>query len=143
MLFRKSSDKLLIQKDIQSVVNVDSSLPPANASLKQLTYHSAKGLQADARVFLLGDCQHLTHRLTRTRCTAWPAWARTGDPEPYDNAQKDEVLRLAYVGITRAVSALLLVCGTSGWPRGNIPRASDRVPKGKAFFEDRRAIKAQ
>jgi hypothetical protein len=28
MLYRKSSDKLLIQKDIQSVVNVDSSLPP-------------------------------------------------------------------------------------------------------------------
>lgn len=29
---------------------------------------------------------------------------KDGDSEPYDNAQRDEVLRLAYVGITRAVS---------------------------------------
>ncbi|MBW4968777.1 hypothetical protein KZZ04_20835, partial [Pseudoalteromonas sp. CR1] len=44
MLYRKSSDKLLIQEHIQSVVNVDSSLPPHARRLKQLTYHSAKGL---------------------------------------------------------------------------------------------------
>lgn len=56
MLYRKSSDKLLIQEHIQAVVNVDSSLPHLSRRLKQLTYHSAKGLQADA-VFLLGDCQ--------------------------------------------------------------------------------------
>jgi hypothetical protein len=48
MLYRKSSDKSLIEKHIQSVVNVDSSLPYEARRLKQLTYHSAKGLQADA-----------------------------------------------------------------------------------------------
>ncbi|MER2104772.1 MAG: UvrD-helicase domain-containing protein, partial [Pseudomonas atacamensis] len=56
MLYRKSSDKLLIEQHIQPVLNVDSSLPYDARRLKQLTYHSAKGLQADA-VFLLGDCQ--------------------------------------------------------------------------------------
>ncbi|MDP2147563.1 MAG: DEAD/DEAH box helicase, partial [Pseudomonas sp.] len=142
MLYRKSSDKLLIQDHIQSVVNLDSSLPSGMRRLKQLTYHSAKGLQADA-VFLLGDCQHLTRSPYKNQVYRMAGLGKDGDAEPYDNAQKDEVLRLAYVGITRAVShCYWYVEGLDGQV-GHAPRASDRVAGGKAFFDDRRAIKAQ
>lgn len=137
MLFRKSSDKLLIEKDIQSVVNVDSRFAPEQRRLKQLTYHSAKGLQADA-VFLLGDCQHLTTSPYKNQVYRMAGLGKEGDPEPYDNAQKDEILRLAYVGITRAVKHCYWYVENQDGQGPNNPRASDRVPQGKAFFEDLR-----
>ena len=137
MLFRKSSDKLLIEKDIQSVVNVDSRLAPEQRRLKQLTYHSSKGLQADA-VFLLGDCQHLTTSPYKNQVYRMAGLGKEGDPEPYDNAQKDEILRLAYVGITRAVKHCYWYVESQDGQGPNNPRASDRVPQGKAFFEDLR-----
>ncbi|PAA32038.1 DNA helicase UvrD [Pseudomonas fragi] len=137
MLFRKSSDKLLIEKDIQSVVNVDSRLEPEQRRLKQLTYHSSKGLQADA-VFLLGDCQHLTTSPYKNQVYRMAGLGKEGDPEPYDTAQKDEILRLAYVGITRAVKHCYWYVESQDGQGPNNPRASDRVPQGKAFFEDLR-----
>lgn len=137
MLFRKSSDKLLIEKDIQSVINVDSRLAPEQRRLKQLTYHSSKGLQADA-VFLLGDCQHLTTSPYKNQVYRMAGLGKEGDPEPYDNAQKDEILRLAYVGITRAVKHCYWYVESQDGQGPNNPRASDRVPQGKAFFEDLR-----
>lgn len=137
MLFRKSSDKLLIEKNIQSVVNVDSRLAPEQRRLKQLTYHSAKGLQADA-VFLLGDCQHLTTSPYKNQVYRMAGLGKEGDPEPYDNAQKEEILRLAYVGITRAVKHCYWYVESQDGQGPNNPRASDRVPQGKAFFEDLR-----
>ena len=137
MLFRKSSDKLLIEKDIQSVVNVDSRLAPEQRRLKQLTYHSSKGLQADA-VFLLGDCQHLTTSPYKNQVYRMAGLGKEGDPEPYDNAQKEEILRLAYVGITRAVKHCYWYVESQDGQGPNNPRASDRVPQGKAFFEDLR-----
>ena len=137
MLFRKSSDKLLIEKDLQSVVNADSRLEPQDRRLKLLTYHSSKGLQADA-VFLLGDCQHLTTSPYKNQVYRMAGLGKEGDPEPYDNAQKDEILRLAYVGITRAVKHCYWYVESQDGQGPNIPRASDRVPQGKAFFEDLR-----
>ena len=137
MLFRKSSDKLLIEKDIQAVVNADSRLAPQERRLKQLTYHSSKGLQADA-VFLLGDCQHLTTSPYKNQVYRMAGLGKEGDPEPYDNAQKDEILRLAYVGITRAVKHCYWYVESQDGQGPNNPRASDRVPQGKAFFEDLR-----
>ncbi|MFJ2284809.1 UvrD-helicase domain-containing protein [Pseudomonas iridis] len=140
MLYRKSSDKLLIEKHIQSVVNVDSSLPYEARRLKQLTYHSAKGLQADA-VFLLGDCQHLTSSPYKNQVYRMAGLGKTGDSEPYDSAQKDEILRLAYVGITRAVSHCYWYVEPQEPQAVNMPKASDRVAKGKPFFVDHRAEK--
>lgn len=140
MLYRKSSDKLLIEKHIQSVVNVDSSLPYEARRLKQLTYHSAKGLQADA-VFLLGDCQHLTSSPYKNQVYRMAGLGKTGDSEPYDSAQKDEILRLAYVGITRAVSHCYWYVEPQEPQAVNMPKASDRVAKGKPFFADHRAEK--
>ncbi|QHC96072.1 DNA helicase UvrD [Pseudomonas sp. R84] len=140
MLYRKSSDKLLIEQHIQSVVNVDSSLPYAARRLKQLTYHSAKGLQADA-VFLLGDCQHLTSSPYKNQVYRMAGLGKSGDSEPYDSAQKDEILRLAYVGITRAVSHCYWYVEPQEAQAVNMPRASDRVAKGKPFFVDHRITK--
>lgn len=140
MLYRKSSDKLLIEKHIQSVVNVDSSLPYEARRLKQLTYHSAKGLQADA-VFLLGDCQHLTSSPYKNQVYRMAGLGKSGDSEPYDSAQKDEILRLAYVGITRAVSHCYWYVESQETQAVNMPRASDRVAKGKPFFVDHRSEK--
>lgn len=140
MLYRKSSDKLLIEQHIKSVVNVDSSLPYEARRLKQLTYHSAKGLQADA-VFLLGDCQHLTSSPYKNQVYRIAGLGKSGDSEPYDTAQKDEILRLAYVGITRAVSHCYWYVEPQEAQAVNMPRASDRVAKGKPFFVDHRVIK--
>ena len=137
MLYRKSSDKLLIQEHIQAVVNVDSSLPPLSRRLKQLTYHSAKGLQADA-VFLLGDCQHMTSSPYKNQVYRLAGLGNEGDREPYDTAQKDEVLRLAYVGITRAVSHCYWYVEKPEGQAVNVPRASGRVDGKKAFFDDQR-----
>ncbi|PWB37509.1 DNA helicase UvrD [Pseudomonas sp. NDM] len=140
MLYRKSSDKLLIEQHIQPVVNVDSNLPYEARRLKQLTYHSAKGLQADA-VFLLGDCQHLTSSPYKNQVYRMAGLGKTGDSEPYDSAQKDEILRLAYVGITRAVSHCYWYVEPQEPQAVNMPRASDRVARGKPFFVDHRAEK--
>lgn len=141
MLYRKSSDKVLIEKHIQPVLNVDSSLPYEARRLKQLTYHSAKGLQADA-VFLLGDCQHLTSSPYKNQVYRMAGLGKSGDSEPYDTAQKDEILRLAYVGITRAVSHCYWYVEPQETQAVNMPRASDRVAKGKPFFVDHRSEKA-
>lgn len=137
MLYRKSSDKSLIEQHIQPVVNVDSSLPYEARRLKQLTYHSAKGLQADA-VFLLGDCQHLTRSPYKNQVYRMAGLGKAGDTEAYDNAQKDEILRLAYVGITRAVSHCYWYVDGQETQAANMPKASDRIGKGKAFFLDHR-----
>lgn len=140
MLYRKSSDKLLIEQHIQSIVNVDSSLPHEARRLKQLTYHSAKGLQADA-VFLLGDCQHLTSSAYKNQVYRMAGLGKSGDSEPYDSAQKDEILRLAYVGITRAISHCYWYVEPQDTQAVNMPRASERVAKGKPFFADHRPEK--
>ena len=108
--------------------------------MKQLTYHSAKGLQADA-VFLLGDCQHLTSSPYKNQVYRMAGLGKTGDSEPYDSAQKDEILRLAYVGITRAVSHCYWYVDPQEAQAVNMPKASDRVAKGKPFFADHRAEK--
>lgn len=141
MLYRKSSDKLLIQEHIKSVVNVDSNLPHGSRRLKQLTYHSAKGLQADA-VFLLGDCQHLTSSPYKNQVYRLAGLGKDGDTEAYDSAQKDEVLRLAYVGITRAVSHCYWYVDSQDGQGVNVPKASDRVAGDKPFFDDQRISKS-
>lgn len=137
MLFRKTSDKLLMEQHISQIVNVDSSLPPAARRLKQLTYHSAKGLQADA-VFLLGDCQHLSGSPYKNQVYRMAGLGKDGDAEPYDSAQKDEILRLAYVGITRAVKHCYWYVDRQEPGSGNAPRASARVPRDKPYFQDLR-----
>ena len=137
MLFRKGSDNLLIEKHIESIVKVDSSLPVEARRLKQLTYHSAKGLQADA-VFLLGDCQHLSSSPYKNQLYRLAGLGKAGELEPYDAAQQDETLRLAYVGITRAVAHCYWYVDPVTPGEALQPRASARVPADRPYFSDRR-----
>ncbi|MNJ46934.1 Helicase IV [compost metagenome] len=137
MLFRKSSDKLLISEHIKPLVNHEAGLPTSQRRFRQLTYHSAKGLQADA-VFMLGDCQHLTSSPYKNQVYRQAGLGRAGDPLAFDNAQKDEVLRLAYVAITRAARHCYWYVEKPTGEAANLPRASSQVDGRKVFFEDGR-----
>ncbi|WP_236170040.1 UvrD-helicase domain-containing protein [Pseudomonas parasichuanensis] len=137
MLFRKSSDKLLIEQHLASVLKVDSSLPSGQRRLKQLTYHSAKGLQADA-VFMLGDCQYLTSSPYKNQVYRLAGLGKPGDAQAFDTAQQEEVQRLAYVAVTRAVSHCYWHVEKPNGEAVNQPRASSQVQGRQAFFEDLR-----
>ncbi|HEY0287998.1 MAG TPA: UvrD-helicase domain-containing protein [Pseudomonas sp.] len=137
LLYRKSSDKARLPDALQALVDADYGLPAQSRRFKQLTYHSAKGLQADA-VFLLGDCQHLTQSPYKNQVYLMAGLGKEGDLDAFDNAQKDEVLRLAYVAITRAVRHCYWYIDAKGQDDINVSRASARIAGDKAFFEDRR-----
>lgn len=137
ILFRKSSDKLLISEHIQAVVKADSSLPAEQRRLRQLTYHSAKGLQADA-VFMLGDCQYLTSSPYKNQVYRLADLGRAGDAQPFDTAQKEEVQRLAYVAVTRAVRHCYWHVEAASGETAKLPRASSQVDGRQVFFEDLR-----
>jgi superfamily I DNA/RNA helicase len=137
VLYRKSSDKVLINKHMQDIVNEDYRLPPDARRLKQLTYHSAKGLQADA-VFLVGDCQHATRSPYKNQLYRLAGLGKPGDSEAYDNAQREEVLRLAYVAVTRAVRHCYWYLDAPGKEGNTGARASARIEAGNVFFEDHR-----
>jgi superfamily I DNA/RNA helicase len=137
VLYRKSSDKTLINRHMQNIVNEDYRMPADARRFKQLTYHSAKGLQADA-VFLVGDCQHVTRSPYKNQLYRLAGLGKPGDAEAYDNAQRDEVLRLAYVAVTRAVRYCYWYIDAPGKEASNGARASARIEAGKVFFEDHR-----
>jgi superfamily I DNA/RNA helicase len=137
LLYRKGSDRSKLPESLQALVNADYALAPSQRRFKQLTYHSSKGLQADA-VFLLGDCQHLTQSPYKNQVYRLAGLGKEGDLEAFDTAQKDEVLRLAYVAITRAVRHCYWFIDATGNDDPASPRASARIAGDKAFFEDRR-----
>lgn len=137
MLYRKSSDKSLMEQHLLPILKVDSSLPPSQRRFKQLTYHSAKGLQADA-VFMLGDCQYLTSSPYKNQVYRMAGLGKPGDAQAFDTAQKEEVQRLAYVAITRAVSHCYWYVERPNAEAVNQPRASALVDGRQAFFEDLR-----
>ncbi|MBV4531429.1 UvrD-helicase domain-containing protein [Pseudomonas sp. SWRI107] len=137
MLYRKSNDKSLMEQHLLPILKVDSSLPPSQRRFKQLTYHSAKGLQADA-VFMLGDCQYLTSSPYKNQVYRLAGLGKPGDAQAFDIAQKEEVQRLAYVAITRAVSHCYWYVERPNAEAVNQPRASALVDGRQAFFEDLR-----
>jgi len=137
LLYRKSTDRQALAEHIQGLILADQALPTEQRRIKQLTYHSAKGLQADA-VFLLGDCQHQTRSPYKNRIYALAGLGQPGETEGYDRAQHEEALRLAYVGITRAVRHCYWYVEAKARPGA---KASDLVDGRKPFFSDLR-IKA-
>lgn len=138
LLYRKSSEKALFSTQLQALVDADYALAPSARRFKQLTYHSAKGLQADA-VFLLGDCQHLTQSPYKNQLYRLAGLSSQTDTDGFDRAQRDEVLRLAYVAITRAVRHCYWYIDASARDAVNVSKASDRIDGDKAFFEDLRS----
>lgn len=137
MLFRKSADKSLIEQHLSAVYKAESSLPLDQRRLRQLTYHSAKGLQADA-VFMLGDCQYLASSPYKNQAYRMAGLGRAGDAQPFDTAQKEEVQRLAYVGVTRAIKHCYWHVEAANGESVGAPRASGQVAGRHAFFEDLR-----
>lgn len=137
ILFRKSSDKLLISKHIDEAVRMDFSLPIEQRRLRLLTYHSAKGLQADT-VFMLGDCQYLTSSPYKNQVYRLAGLGRAGDAQAFDTAQKQEVQRLAYVAMTRAVRHCYWHVEAARGEIAKLPRAAAQVDGRQAFFEDLR-----
>ncbi|MET3650692.1 UvrD-helicase domain-containing protein [Dyella japonica] len=72
--------------------------------LRLMTYHRAKGLQATVAI-MVGDCSPgETHPF---RNAVYESSGRFPIGVTYDNAQADEALRLAYVGVTRGKRRVL------------------------------------
>ncbi|WP_249673483.1 UvrD-helicase domain-containing protein [Pseudomonas abieticivorans] len=141
LLYRKGSDRALAGPYLQGLIHQEQALAAKDRRLKQLTYHSSKGLQADA-VFLLGDCQHVTRSPWKNQAYRLAGLGKAGDSEAYDNAQKEEVLRLAYVAVTRAVSHCYWYIDEPAQDNPGVAKASDQVAGDKAFFEDVRTLRS-
>jgi len=137
MLYRKGSDKALMNDHLQAVLHAEAALPAEQRRLRQLTYHSAKGLQADA-VFMLGDCQYLTSSPYKNQVYRLAGLGKAGDAQAFDTAQKEEVQRLAYVAVTRAVRHCYWHVEAANSEAPAAPRASSQVDGRQAFFEDLR-----
>jgi ATP-dependent exoDNAse (exonuclease V) beta subunit len=63
---------------------------------------------------------------------------KAGDAQPFDTAQKEEVQRLAYVAVTRAVQHCYWHVEAANGDAAVAPRASSQVDGRQAFFEDLR-----
>jgi hypothetical protein len=98
----------------------------------QLTYHSAKGLQADA-VFLLGDCQHLTSSPYKNQVYRMAGLGKASDSEPYDNAQKDETCGWP-TSASPGRQSLLSVCRCPGYPSGKYAQGIRSHRQGQGVF---------
>lgn len=139
LLYRKGSDRAALAEHIKGVAEQDRALPAEQRRFRQLTYHSSKGLQADA-VFMLGDCQHITRSAYKNQLYSLAGLGEAGDAQAFDNAQRDEALRLAYVAITRAVKHCYWYIDAPTRESAALPKASDHVDPAKAFFLDNRAV---
>ncbi|MBC3487127.1 UvrD-helicase domain-containing protein [Pseudomonas sp. SWRI50] len=105
--------------------------------IRLMTYHGSKGLEADA-VFLVGDCEQLSSSNWRNQAYALAGLVMNGEARAYDFAQGEEVMRLAYVAITRAkVNCYWFLDPPKPASKG-FPRASAKIDKDQAFFSDHR-----
>ena len=96
----------------------------------------AKGLEADA-VFLIGDCVHMTDSLYKNQAYIAAGLGADNDITPFDTAQRHEILRLAYVAITRAARQCFWFIGAPTGAQGR-PRASAYIPTDRPYFRDER-----
>ena len=91
------------------------------------TFHQSKGLQADY-VFLIGDTSYFGSSPLRNAMYKVAKFESPvkGSDTPYDDAQRDEALRLAYVGITRAKKRCVWFCKpTDNGTFNRMPNDSD------------------
>lgn len=103
--------------------------------IRFMTYHGSKGLEADA-VFMLGDCEQLTSSDWRNQAYALAKLEMSGEARAYDLAQGEEVMRLAYVAITRAKLHCYWFLDESKGGAKSFPKASEKIDQRQAYFSD-------
>ncbi|MGX9713260.1 MULTISPECIES: UvrD-helicase domain-containing protein [Janthinobacterium] len=140
ILYREGGDteRSRIEDVVRATHTVDRRLPDEKQRLRIMTIHKSKGLEADA-VFLLGDCKF---KISSPYKNQIYRIAKIGDPDDsdaYDTSQKEEMLRLAYVGITRAAKHCYWFLETGKAPSTK-PKASDFIPSNVPFFQDLRHL---
>lgn len=86
---------------VKPTYEADRRLPKAKRRLQVMTFHKSKGLEADT-VLLSGDCKFKISSPYKNHAYKLAGLGNPSEAYPYDSAQKEELLRLAYVGITRA-----------------------------------------
>ncbi|MCP2086830.1 UNVERIFIED_ORG: ATP-dependent exoDNAse (exonuclease V) beta subunit [Paraburkholderia sediminicola] len=105
--------------------------------MQLLTYHKSNGLEAHA-VFLVGDCVYMKSSLYKNQTYRYAELGDPHDPAPYDTSQKHELLRLAYVAITRAARHCYWFIEPPQGDAASRPKASDHIPRSEPFFFDAR-----
>lgn len=136
VLFRKNDTKEDVLKKLTGVY-AKARRMKRSANIKLLSYHGSKGLEADA-VFLVGDCAQLSTSPYRNMAYRQAALGEQGDHRPYDSAQGEETLRLAYVAITRAKQHCYWFVEPAQPPKGGLVSALARVSFKTPYFVDRR-----
>ena len=132
----KNDTKKEVRIKLKSILARAKKLKRAS-SIKLLTYHGSKGLEADA-VFLVGDCAQMSTSPHRNMAYEQANLGNPGDPAPYDTAQGQETLRLAYVAITRAKQHCYWFVEPAKPTKGGLVSALAGVQFQKPFFEDLR-----
>lgn len=105
--------------------------------IRLMTYHGSKGLEADA-VFLVGDCEQLSSSNWRNQAYTMAKLVMNGEAKAYDFAQGEEVMRLAYVAITRAKLHCYWFLDAPKPGGKGFPKASAQIDKRQLFFSDHR-----
>ncbi|MBU9354624.1 UvrD-helicase domain-containing protein [Burkholderia multivorans] len=136
VLFRRGDDGEAMKTLLADLISTDARLPEKKQRLKLLTYHRSKGLEADA-VFLIGDCVHMTDSPYKNQAYIAAGLGADNDITPFDTAQRHEILRLAYVAITRAARQCFWFIGAPTGAQGR-PRASAYIPTDMPYFRDER-----
>ncbi|KWA71742.1 hypothetical protein WL28_11560 [Burkholderia ubonensis] len=136
VLFRRGEDGEAMKELLADVIRADKRLPDEQQRLKLLTYHRSKGLEADA-VFLIGDCVHMTDSPYKNQAYLAAGLGEKRDLAPFDTAQRHEILRLAYVAITRAARQCYWFIDPPTGGEGRT-RASTYIPVDKPYFRDER-----
>jgi superfamily I DNA/RNA helicase len=73
------------------------------------TFHQSKGLEAEY-VILIGDTRYTYTNVLRNALYRMAHLGAPGSSAPYDDAQRNEAHRLAYVAITRAMKVCIWLC---------------------------------
>ncbi|MEB0227901.1 UvrD-helicase domain-containing protein [Pseudomonas sp. 10S4] len=136
VLYRKNDTKKEVRIKLSSILAKARKLKRAS-SIKLLTYHGSKGLEADA-VLLVGDCAQMSTSPHRNMAYEQARLGEPGDPAPYDTAQGQETLRLAYVAITRAKRHCYWFVELAKPAKGGLVSALARVRFQHPYFEDLR-----